>query len=288
MPAARLLVCEGNTAELRAKQVAAGGAIMSDGYADLLRKLLPGAVVDICYPADPGTNLPIGGLEGYDGVAITGSALNVYDRGPTIDPQIELAREVMKAKTPLFGSCWGLQVVTVAMGGVVRVNPKGRELSIARKIALTPEGRAHPMYRGKASVFDAVAVHLDEVEVMAPGTTVLAENGMSAVQAAEIKVDGAIAWGVQYHPEFSLGDMAAIVRRYGGRLMKEGFFADEAGRDAYVADLETLDRDPANTPVAWRHGMDETVLDPKVRTLEIANWIEHQVMPMRSQRGRGA
>jgi GMP synthase (glutamine-hydrolysing) len=286
MPAPRLLVCEGNTAELRAKQVAAGGAIMSDGYADLLRKLLPGAVVDICYPADPGANLPIGGLEGYDGVAITGSALNVYDRGPTIDPQIEMAREVMKAKTPLFGSCWGLQVITVAAGGVVRVNPKGRELSIARKIALTPEGRAHPMYRGKANVFDAVAVHLDEVEVMAPGTTVLAENAMSAVQAAEITVDGATAWGVQYHPEFSLGDMAAIVRRYGGRLMKEGFFADEAGRDAYVADLETLDRDPANTPVAWRHGMDETVLDPTVRTLEIANWISDQVLPARSQRGR--
>jgi GMP synthase (glutamine-hydrolysing) len=286
MPAPRLLVCEGNTAELRAKQVAAGGQIMSDGYADLLRKLLPGAVVDICYPADPGANLPIGGLEGYDGVAITGSALNVYDRGPTIDPQIEMAREVMKAKTPLFGSCWGLQVITVAAGGVVRVNPKGRELSIARKIALTPEGRAHPMYRGKASVFDAVAVHLDEVEVMAPGTTVLAENGMSAVQAAEIKVDGATAWGVQYHPEFSLGDMAAIVRRYGGRLMKEGFFADEAGRDAYVADLEALDRDPTNTPVAWRHGIDETVLDPTVRTLEIANWISDQVLPSRSARGR--
>jgi GMP synthase (glutamine-hydrolysing) len=68
--------------------------------------------------------------------------------------------------------------------------------------------------------------------------------------------------------------------------MKEGFFADEAGRDAYVADLETLDRDPRNTPVAFRHGMDETVLDPTVRTLEIANWIEHQVMPTRSQRGR--
>jgi GMP synthase (glutamine-hydrolysing) len=147
MPAARLLVCEGNTAELRAKQVAAGGAIMSDGYADLLRKLLPGAVVDICYPADPGTNLPIGGLEGYDGVAITGSALNVYDRGPTIDPQIELAREVMKAKTPLFGSCWGLQVVTVAMGGVVRVNPKGRELSIARKRCTAARPRCSTLSR---------------------------------------------------------------------------------------------------------------------------------------------
>ena len=31
---------------------------MSEGYADLLRDLLPGAVIDICYPADPGANLP--------------------------------------------------------------------------------------------------------------------------------------------------------------------------------------------------------------------------------------
>jgi len=283
----RLLVCEGNTAELRAKQVAAGGQIMSDGYADLLRELLPGAVVDICYPADPGTNLPIGGLEGYDGVAITGSALNVCDGGPEITGQIELAREVLKAKTPLFGSCWGLQVVTVAAGGTVRPNPKGREIGIGRRIALTQAGRTHPMYRGKGSVFDAVTVHLDEVEILAPGTTVLAANAQSDVQAAEIVVDGAVAWGTQYHPEFSLGDMAAIVRRYGSRLMREGFFADAAPRDHYVADLETLDRNPDDKPLAWRYGMDETVLDRRVRSTEIANWIAHQVLPGRATKGRG-
>ena len=283
----RLLVCEGNTAELRAKQVAAGGQIMSDGYADLLRELLPGAVVDVCYPADPGTNLPIGGLEGYDGVAITGSALNVYDGGPEVTGQIELAREVLKAKTPLFGSCWGLQVVTVAAGGTVRPNPKGREIGIGRRIALTQAGRTHPMYRGKGSVFNAVTVHLDEVEILAPGTTVLAANAQSDVQAAEIVVDGAVAWGTQYHPEFSLGDMAAIVRRYGSRLMREGFFADAAARDQYVADLETLDRNPDDKPLAWRYGMDETVLDGRVRSTEIANWIAHQVLPGRAARERG-
>jgi len=282
----RLLVVEGNTAELRAKQVTAGGAIMSDGYADLLRRLLPDVVVDICYPADPGANLPIGGLAAYDGVAITGSALNVYDGGPSIDPQIELAREVLKSRTPLFGSCWGLQVITVAAGGLVRPNPKGRELGIGRHIALTPAGRAHPMFAGKASVFDAVTVHLDEVEIMPPGTTVLAANAHSDVQAAEIKVDGAVAWGVQYHPEFSLADITAIMRRYGARLMREGFFADAETRDAYVADLDALDRAPDDKPLAWRYGIDASVLDWRVRTTEIANWIAHQVLPTISARGR--
>src|SRR5947209_11918162 len=282
----RLLVVEGNTAELREKQVAAGGQVMSDGYAEVLRHLLPEAVIDVCYPADPGANLAAAGLEGYDGVAITGSALNVYDGGPAIAPQIELTRAVLKSRTPLFGSCWGLQVITVAAGGAVRANPKGREIGVARRIALTPAGREHPMYAGKVSVFDAVTVHLDEVETLAPGTTVLAINAQSGVQAAEIKVDGAVAWTVQYHPEFSLADMASIVRRYGRRLIREGFFADEAARDAYVADLEAFDREPDNKPLAWRYGIDETVLDPRVRTTEIANWITHQVLPMRTKRDR--
>jgi GMP synthase (glutamine-hydrolysing) len=240
----RLLVMEGNTADARAKQVAAGGTALSEGYAQVLQRILPDGIVDICYPADAGANLPLGGLDGYDGVAITGSALNVYDGGPEIERQIELTRATFRAKTPLFGSCWGLQLITVAAGGAVRPNPKGREIGIGRRIALTSAGRAHAMYAGKGSTFDAITVHLDEVETLAPGTTVLASNAVSGVQAAELKCDGAVAWGVQYHPEFSFNDIAVVIRRYGSRLIREGFFTDTAARDAYAADLEALGHDP--------------------------------------------
>ena len=143
------------------------------------------------------------------------------------------------------------------------------------------------MYAGKAATFDAVTVHLDEVETLAPGTTVLASNAHSNVQAAEIRYEGGVAWGVQYHPEFSLADIAVIIRRYGSRLIREGFFADIAARDAYTADLEMLQHEPGLKPIAWRYGIDDTVLDARVRTAEIANWITHQVLPARQQRGRG-
>jgi GMP synthase (glutamine-hydrolysing) len=288
MPSPRLLVIEGNSPQTTAEHVAAGGAPASKGYSDLLRELLAGVSVDICYPGELSALLPEGSsLEGYDGIAITGSSLHIYNGGPEVTRQIELVRAALKTGTPLFGSCWGLQVITAAAGGSVRKNPKGRELGFGRRIRLTEAGRKHPMYVGKLDVFNAPTVHLDEVESLAPGTTVLATNEVSDVQSAEIRTNGSTAWAVQYHPEYPLREIAAIVRRIGPRLIDEGFFADKADIKTFAQDLDTLDRDPGCKRLAWRHGISKNVLDKKLRVGEIANWIEFQVLPTRVKRGRG-
>lgn len=283
-----LLVIEGNTAEGRALYKAAGGAAPSEGYARLLGELVPGAKVNICHPADGGADLPDRtALEGYDGIVVTGSSLHIYNDAPEITRQIDLARAVFASGTPMFGSCWGLQVITTAAGGSVRKNPKGREIGIGRRIGLTPVGRDHPMYERKSAVFDAITVHLDEVETLAPGMQVLASNAMSQVQAAEVRVNGATAWGVQYHPEYSLGDIAATMRRFGRRMLQYGFFPNEADLLDYAHELDLLNADPHNQSLAERHGIDGAVLDKSIRVLEIANWITHQVLPTRAKRGRG-
>ncbi|MGN6461082.1 MAG: type 1 glutamine amidotransferase [Pseudolabrys sp.] len=287
MPSPRLLVIEGNSPQTLGEHVAVGGTPAHQGYSNLLRELMPGAVVDTCHPGDPAAHLPDGqSLEGYDGVAITGSSLHIYNNGPEVSRQIELVREVLKAKTPVFGSCWGLQVLTVAAGGSVRRNPKGRELGFGRSIRLTEAGRKHAMYADKPTVFNAPTVHLDEVETLAPGQTVLACNDVSEVQSAEIKINGATAWGVQYHPEYPLSELAAIVRRIGPRLIGENFFTDIADIENFAQELEMLDRHPDTKRLAWRHGVGRNVLDRIMRTAEVRNWIEFQVLPMRVKRGR--
>jgi GMP synthase (glutamine-hydrolysing) len=284
----RLLVVEGNTAADRARHAVNRGATPSQAYAAVLRELAPDASVDICYPADPGAGLPdSGGLEGYDGVVLTGSSLNLYDMTPPITAQIDLARQVYASGTPVFGSCWGLQVLTAAAGGVVRRNPKGREMGFARRIVLSEAGRAHPMMAGRPIAFDAPAVHQDEVETMAPGTTLLASNGMSEVQAVEIRCGRSIAWAVQYHPEFSFAEIADIGAALADRLIAEGFFTgpDEVAR--WHADLDTLDADPGNRPVAWRLGLDAELTDTTRRRREIANWIAVMARPHAAAAGRG-
>ncbi|MFG1202496.1 type 1 glutamine amidotransferase [Xanthobacter aminoxidans] len=289
MSAARLLVVEGNTAEARARQVAFGGQVASEGYAQLLRELFPGTVtVDICYPADAGANLPdASGLEGYDGIAITGSSLNIYTGGPEITQQVDLMRTAFTTDVPVFGSCWGLQLLTVAAGGSVRRNPRGREVGFGRRIRMTAEGAEHLMFDGKPAVFEAMTVHLDEVETLPEGARLLASNDHSVVQAVEIPVGRTVCWGVQYHPEYPFREMAAIFRRLQPSLVAEGFFPDEEEEAAFIADLEHFEREPANAALAWRYGIDGAVIRKDIRTLEIANWITHQVLPGRARRSRG-
>lgn len=288
MPAPRLLVIEGNSPATMAEHLAVGGTPASEGYAKLLRELLPVAQVDICYPADVSATLPAGeALEGYDGIAITGSSLHIYNGGAEVTRQVDLVRQALTTGTPVFGSCWGLQIIVTATGGVVRKNPKGREIGFGRGIRLTEAGRKHPMYAGKLDVFNAPTVHLDEVEVLPAGATVLASNAMSQVQAVEIRTPGSTAWGVQYHPEYPLRELAAIVRRIGTRLIGEGFFADESEVKEFARDLDALDRDPSCKRLSWRHGISQNVLEKKLRVSEVANWMEYQVLPMRVKRGRG-
>jgi GMP synthase (glutamine-hydrolysing) len=285
--APRLLVAEGNTAEARSRRVALAGATYGEGYADVLRGLMPAAVVDICYPADASANLPdAAGLAGYDGVAITGSALNVYNGGPEVMRQIEFARAVFASGVPFFGSCWGLQVATAAAGGSVRRSPKGREMGLARKIVLTDAGRDHALHAGKGPVFDAPAIHTDEVEARPAGMTVTATNAFSEVQAAEIRHDGGTFWGVQYHPEFTLADIAIIVASRAETLVREGLFKEVAEIEAYVADLKALAADPGRADIAWRLGFDADVLDPERRRRELRNWLTSMVLPAMSARGR--
>jgi GMP synthase (glutamine-hydrolysing) len=285
--ALRFLVVEGNTRGARQAHRQSYGLMPSESYAAVLQEIAGDAVCDLAFPADEGANLPdAAGLESYDGIVLTGSHLNIYDRTPEILRQIDLMRAIYASGTPSFGSCWGLQVAAAAAEGDVRQNPLGREIGFARRLTPTETGRVHPLLDGRPGAYDAPAIHLDMVTVTPPGCTILATNAVSAVQAAEIRVDGGTFWGVQYHPEFSLGELAVILGRRTGILVNEGFCRTPEEAASYVAELKALHDTPGDAALAWRHGLDAEVLDPVRRTREIRNFIAHGVRPAKSARGR--
>jgi GMP synthase (glutamine-hydrolysing) len=273
----RILVVDGNTRDTDDAHVAAGGNPTGEHYARVLSSLRGDIECTLVHPARAqSAALPINvGLRSFDGVAWTGSALNVYKDIPPVRAQIELARAVFEAGVPQFGSCWGLQVAAVAAGGRVHANPRGRELGFARRIALTDAGATHPMLRGKPALFDAIAVHMDEIAEMPAASTVLAGNGVSAVQAAEIRYKAGTFWGTQYHPEYDLNEIATVIIRYGQRLVQAGFFADMPALTAFVDDVRALHAEPTRKDLAWRYALAEDVLDPSSRHIELKRWIDH-------------
>ena len=283
----RFLVVEGNVRAAREAHRDSFGLTPAESYAASVQTFASDAVCDIALPADEGANLPdAAGLESYDGVFLTGSALNIYNIEPAVTRQIELMRSVYQSRVPVFGSCWGLQIGAVAAGGTVHLNPKGWEIGFARAITRTDAGRTHPLLAGRPDSWTAPAYHLDEIAVPPGETIVLARNSVSDVQAAEFHHEGSVFWGVQYHPEFSLHEIACILRRRAEPLVSKGYGKTVAAFQAHCDALDTLHDDPARTDIAWPMGFDEQVLDPEKRMTEIGNFMTHRVKPIASQRGR--
>jgi GMP synthase (glutamine-hydrolysing) len=171
-----------------------------------------------------------------------------------------------------------LQLATVALGGVVRRNPNGREIGVARAIEMTEVGVTHPLLCGRRSVFDALCSHEDEVETLPPGGTVLARNDVSAVQAMAVPVPaGGEFFGTQYHPELDLAVVAAILKLRASGLVAEGFAQTEAELYSIADDYRTLSVAPERRDLAWKYGIGPDILDPRQRSVEIGNWLESAV-----------
>lgn len=280
---ANILIVDGAPSASQDLLVASGGRRHGPNYADALASQAHrsvGGVETYVLAAADGANLPQGmALGDFDGIAWTGSPLNAYHDTPAVNRQVEFARAAFQAGVPCFGSCWGLQVMMVALGGRVRLNPKGAEMGVARSIVLTDAGRAHPMYDGKAPVFDALCVHQDEVCDLPQGAMLLAGNGISDVQAASLRDGGRSFWGVQYHPEYDLLQMAAMFRRSAQRMVDRGYAASLETAEAFAADLRALHDDPGRKDLAWRYGIGADIIDADRHRLEFANWLRVEVAP---------
>ncbi len=278
----RFLVAESETPEERAARRDHTGRSAGESYAATLAQMNPGAHIDRVAPADADSEvLRSQDIGRYDAVFVTGSPLHVYDDTPEVRRQIAFMRAVFASGVPSFGSCAGLQLAVAAAGGRVRKMPERIEAGIARRITPTDAGRDHPLLAGRPSVWDAPAIHGDEVDELPAGGVLLAGNAVTRVQAAEIRHDGGIFWGVQYHPELAPGEIAVALRRQAESLVEAGLARDEAAVERRAALLDALHDAPDDRAVSWELGIDRQFADEATRRTEIANFIAALVAPKR-------
>lgn len=270
------LVAESETPDDREARRQHTGKSSGESYAATLSQLRPDAEITIVAPADDDARRfePMD-LRDFDAVFLTGSPLHVYEDSPEVARQLAFMRSVFASGTPSFGSCAGLQLAVAAAGGTVRKMPRRMEAGIARRITPTEEGRDHPLLAGRPPAWDAPAVHGDEVECLPADATLLASNGVTRVQAAEIRHDGGTFWGVQYHPELAPGEIAVALRRQAADLVEAGLADDEAAVALRADQLDALHREPGRRSNLWALGVDSEFADEERRRTELSNFLAH-------------
>jgi GMP synthase (glutamine-hydrolysing) len=151
------------------------------------------------------------------GAVITGSAAMVTERAPWSEQTAGWIRDAMDAETPLFGVCYGHQLMAHALGGTAGWLPAGREIG-TESITRLSLGDA-PGLRELPSSFPAQTTHRQSVLEPPPGAEVLARSQRDPHQLLRYAPN---ALSSQFHPEFTPEFMRAYIEVRADTLRDEG------------------------------------------------------------------
>ena len=116
--------------------------------------------------------------------------------------------EVLPSGVPTFASCFGLQILTLALGGTMIRDPAHREVG-SIDVTATAAAAADPLFAGLPPAFVAQAGHTDRAASPPPDSELLASSDRCPVNA--FRVRGKPVWATQFHPEL---DPDAVAKRY--------------------------------------------------------------------------
>lgn len=123
------------------------------------------------------------------GIVLSGGPASVYEPdAPTLPPWL------LESKLPVLGICYGMQLISHTLGGVVR-RPSGREYGPAMITVTQP----HPLFADTPTEQPVWMSHGDRIEQLPAGFTAIAAS--QATPFAAIADDHRRWYGVQFHPE---------------------------------------------------------------------------------------
>jgi GMP synthase (glutamine-hydrolysing) len=112
-----------------------------------------------------------------------------------------------EAEIPVFGICYGHQLLARAAGGRIGYHPYGKEIGTV-SVRLLPGCADDPVLQALPEAFLAHATHSQTVPALPAGATRLAANAHEPHHAFRL---GECSWGVQFHPEYSVDIMRAYI-----------------------------------------------------------------------------
>lgn len=149
---------------------------------------------------------------------ITGSAAMVTERASWSERTAGWIRQAMDREMPMFGVCYGHQLMAHALGGRVDYLPGGREIGTI-SIDCVPSAVPDEVTGALPATFRAHATHEQSVLEAPPAAQVLAS---SARDPHHLLRYGPNALSVQFHPEFNAEVMRGYIHRKRHDMLREG------------------------------------------------------------------
>lgn len=151
------------------------------------------------------------------GAVITGSGAMVTDRADWSERTAAWIRAAIDAGTPLFGVCYGHQLMAHALGGSVGWLPSGREIGTC---TITRRGHGGGDWLDRLpETFPAHTTHRQSVLEAPGGAQVMASSELDPHQILRY---APYAISTQFHPEFTADIMRAYIDARADVLREEG------------------------------------------------------------------
>ncbi len=270
----RLLMVASETPDQQEARRKRSGMASHETYAETLREMDGDCVIEHHSCVD-GTSVSNELLGRFDGAIFAGSPIQMHEDTSEVRSAARYMGLIFDAGLPSFGSCAGLQIAAVAAGGAVKPRDAEMEAGFTRGVVASDAGRAHPMLQGRPGAWDAPTMHSAMVDRLAAGGEVLASTTDVPIEAAEIRSGRGVFWGVQYHPELALWEIADALRGQSDALVDQGLARSPEVIDRYSQHLDSLDTSPDRRDLAWQLGLDFEVIDKGRRRREIQNFLQH-------------
>lgn len=143
----------------------------------------------------------VGDLAGYDVLLIGGSgdvSLSDGNEPEKVQVIIELIKAARTKGMPIFGACFGGQLMAVAFGGRVEVD-KAREEVGTLEMTRATTAQGCPIFADLPDKFDVQIGHKDHIEELPPGAINLISSEKSPMQV--FTFPGEPVYGIVFHPE---------------------------------------------------------------------------------------
>ena len=158
----------------------------------------------------------------YDGVVISGSEKGVYDDTHWMNPLRQNLLDLRAAGTPVFGICFGHQIMADVWGGKAEKADTGFVAGVRR-------------FGFDDAVIPAYVAHQDQVTRQPPASRVTGAAGYCPIAGLAYDFP---ALSVQFHPEYNRAFADDLITMFGDMLMSKEEIS--ASRDSLEEPVDSL------------------------------------------------